>query len=688
MKKQFLKSNQLLASLLTAVLVLLFVGGSQGQTPCPPEPLNKGIRTSNPEFPTCQPPGLKPFRVLLVLDESGSINDPVEHEGEVEAAVLGFANALSTAASGLGKVELGIIEFSDGATSVVALTDVKKVTVPSFGTIISNYLSDAGVGQHYNPNLPGAGTNFEAALAEARTVAAANDVDIIFFITDGHPTRGNLDKNVWGNIADQIKCRAPIPGTYIFGIGIGLPTPPHPDIDNLKELSGPHQLGEPDPFGVPYTFQSGADWTRTNFVQFAEDFAQFATSLIDTRVPIITCPPNIRTSNDLGVCGKTVNYTTSATDDCVNVNVTCTPSPGSFFNVGQTIVNCKATDNAGNTATCSFKVTILDLEAPKITCPPNKLISCEESSAPANTGSPTTSDNCGVGSVSHADVRADGSCPNEFTINRTWTVADINGNANNCLQTISVEDKKKPVITCPANVTVECDTSVAKTGKAIATDNCDMDVSIVWASIHISGDCEWFCVTERHWKATDNCGNTSKCVQVITKDVTPLIEKALKDGPLVWGQTAATVTLPPGRGACVVQWLPYSGVVPTALRFDDAVAGTDCRLMSNPLDGSGHIVNPLLGEAMKLKILVRLNPSLGTRKVKQILDSNIPPCEMHFIVRQALGGGENATVNELLRVTDLTLGNVNVNLLVPEHALHLLAVLKCVNKNRDVCKNP
>ena len=85
-------------------------------------------------------------------------------------------------------------------------------------------------------------------------------------------------------------------------------------------------------------------------------------------------------------------------------------------------------------------------------------------------------------------------------------------------------------------------------------------------------------------------------------------------------------------------------------------------------------------EAMKLKILVRLNPSLGTTKLSAI------PCGMHFIVRQALGGGENATVNELLRVTDLTLGNVNVNLLVPEHALHLLDVLKCVNKGRSVCK--
>ena len=220
---------------------------------------------------------------------------------------------------------------------------------------------------------------------------------------------------------------------------------------------------------------------------------------------------------------------------------------------------------------------------------------------------------------------------------------------------------------------------------ATATDNCDMSVSITNQDIPISGDCDWFCITERHWTATDDCGNFSKCVQVVTKDVTPLIEKALEAGPLVWGQTAATVTLPPGKGACVVKWLPYVGVVPTALKFDDAVAGADCKLMTNPLDrNTGQIVNPLLGEAMKLKILVRLNPGLGLKRLKT--DLGCTP--MHFIVRQALAGGEDATVNELLRVTDLTLGNINVNLLVPEHCLELLKVLKCANTGRTVCNNP
>ena len=130
----------------------------------------------------------------------------------------------------------------------------------------------------------------------------------------------------------------------------------------------------------------------------------------------------------------------------------------------------------------------------------------------------------------------------------------------------------------------------------------------------------------------------------------------------------------------MVKWLPYAGVTPTALKFDDAVAGADCKLMTNPMDpATGQIINPLLGEAIKLKILVHLKPSLGTTKLSAI------PCEMHFIVRQALA--PNPDVNELLRVTDLTMGNINENLLVPEHALHLLKVLKCVNAGRSVC-NP
>lgn len=651
MKKQFSTANLLLTSLLTLFVALFGTTKTYGQ--CEGSP--------NPMFPGCQAPG-GPFKVMLVLDESGSIrNAPSGFEDEVEAAVTGFASTLAGIVPTTGKLQMGIVEFASGASTPVGLTDVKS---GGFLTTVANYLGDSGPGNHYNPADPSALTNFEAALKE---VQKTPDLDFVFFITDGNPTAGGAI-GVWRGLANSIKGS----GTYIFGIAIGTGI----NVCNIKALSGP------DEFGNPLSFNDGADWTQTNFDILADDLVSFANSLIDTKAPIITCPANIRQNNEIGKCGKAIDYTTNVTDDCPNVSLVCTPPPGSFFNVGQTTVNCVATDKVGNSSSCSFKVTVLDMEAPKITCPADKTISCEASLDPGNTGAPTTSDNCGVGSVTNTDVRVDGSCPNEFTINRTWTVADVHGNLSTCLQVISVEDKKSPVITCPANITVTCDTTVAKTGMATATDNCDVSVSLSRRDIHISGDCEWFCITERHWTATDDCRNTSKCVQVITKDVTPLIEQALAAGPLVWGQTAATVTLKAGNGACAVKWLPYSGVTPTALKFDDAVAGPDCRLMSNPLDGTGHIVNPLLGEAMKLKFLVRLNPALGDKKLKADLN-----CTMHFIVRQALAGGENATVNELLRVTDLTLGNVNVNLLVPEHALHLLAVLKCVNTGRTVC-NP
>lgn len=653
MKKPFLKPNQSLFALLVFAIALLCAQTAHAQ------PCEGALNPPNP--PMCQPPG-NVFKVLLVLDESGSIAFPPGFEDEVETAVDSFAAILNRKTPAAGRMQMGIVEFSTNASTPVPMIDVKA---SNFISTVKNYLYNFD-GSGGNPNYqPSGSTDYQDTLTEAASVAAAARVNIIFFITDGNP---DTQVNTWIAKSNAIKNA----GTYIFGIAIGT----NINTCNITALSGLDKLG------MPLSIQNGADWTQTNFDLLAQDLADFANSLIDVTAPTITCPANVRVNNDLGKCGQSVVYNTEVSDDCPSVNLVCTPPPGSFFPVGQTIVTCKATDNVGNSASCTFKVTVLDMEAPKITCPFNKIISCEESALPANTGSPSTSDNCAIGGVSNTDVRVDGTCVNEFTLNRTWTAVDVHGNASTCLQVIAVEDKKSPFITCPANVTVTCDTTVAKTGLATATDNCDPSVSISRRDIHISGDCEWFCITERHWTATDDCRNTSKCVQVITKDVTPLIETALGAGPLVWGQTASTVTLPVGKGACVVKWLPYSGVLPTPLKFDDAVADASCRLMSNPLDAAGRIVNPMLGEAMKLKILVRLNPSLGTKRLKADLN-----CDMHFIVRQALAGGENATVNELLRVTDLTLGNVNVNLAIPESAMHLLNVLKCVNAGRSVC-NP
>ncbi|MEW5802575.1 MAG: HYR domain-containing protein, partial [bacterium] len=87
------------------------------------------------------------------------------------------------------------------------------------------------------------------------------------------------------------------------------------------------------------------------------------------------CPPDITVSNDPGQCGAAVSWTPPTFSGSCNgpVNVTSTHNPGDFFPAGceaaaqGTVVTYIATDASGNTATCSFKVTVLDSENPVIT---------------------------------------------------------------------------------------------------------------------------------------------------------------------------------------------------------------------------------------------------------------------------------------------------------------------------------
>jgi FtsP/CotA-like multicopper oxidase with cupredoxin domain len=84
--------------------------------------------------------------------------------------------------------------------------------------------------------------------------------------------------------------------------------------------------------------------------------------------PTITCPADITQSNDPGLCSAVVTFADpTTTDDCGEVTVVCDPTSGSVFPVGTTVVHCTATDSIGQTAECTFNVTVKDTEKPKIT---------------------------------------------------------------------------------------------------------------------------------------------------------------------------------------------------------------------------------------------------------------------------------------------------------------------------------
>jgi hypothetical protein len=153
----------------------------------------------------------------------------------------------------------------------------------------------------------------------------------------------------------------------------------------------------------------------------------------------LTCPPDLTVPNDAGLCSAVVNYPDPVpTGGVGTVSIVCNPPSGSVFPVGATIVNCTATDEADQTATCSFTVTVNDEEPPVITCPPDVTVQCLGDVPPPDFAEGSAVDNCDPAPVvAHlGDVPAG---TNPTLITRTYQATDASGNTSSCTQTITVQ---------------------------------------------------------------------------------------------------------------------------------------------------------------------------------------------------------------------------------------------------------
>ena len=87
----------------------------------------------------------------------------------------------------------------------------------------------------------------------------------------------------------------------------------------------------------------------------------FTITVNDTQPPTITCPTNVVVVGDPGGTGVIVTFPPpAASDNCPGVTTACVPPSGSILPTGSTTVTCTATDASGNTASCSFNVTVFD----------------------------------------------------------------------------------------------------------------------------------------------------------------------------------------------------------------------------------------------------------------------------------------------------------------------------------------
>ena len=179
-------------------------------------------------------------------------------------------------------------------------------------------------------------------------------------------------------------------------------------------------------------------------------------------------------------------------------------------------------DDCGNTTDSIQIIEVADNVSPSFTVPADIIIECSDN--PLNldlTGDITdATDNCDTDlRRNFMDSTTPGSCPQEYTIERTWRVRDTCGNVTGKVQTIIVTDSQAPTFTVPDDITVDCSQANDMDITGMPTnvfDNCDMELDTSFTDIIGSQTCEFEYIIRRVWAVTDDCGNFTELDQFIT----------------------------------------------------------------------------------------------------------------------------------------------------------------------------
>ena len=239
--------------------------------------------------------------------------------------------------------------------------------------------------------------------------------------------------------------------------------------------------------------------------------------LKDIESPNIICPANITAQPDLQ-CNAVVSWNNPGTsDNCSRVTLNSTHVNGGIFTVGITDVIYTATDACGNSATCTFRVTVTDdccNKAPIIVCP-RDYNGCPQSTDPSNTGIATgraAKVGCPDPIISYTDEIIYQQ-PCSLRLARTWRATDPNDAQLFvvCAQVIDMYDKDGPNITCPSEIFVMSDLNCSARifwSEPLVTDECSI---FTITSTHQPGDSFGLNTTVVTFTATDACGNLSTC---------------------------------------------------------------------------------------------------------------------------------------------------------------------------------
>ena len=271
----------------------------------------------------------------------------------------------------------------------------------------------------------------------------------------------------------------------------------------------------------------------------------------------VNCHDDVTLPADVNSCERTVLYGTPVAfdqcDDMVDVTLTAGLPSGAAFPIGLTTVTYLATDDCGNTAECTFDITIIDGETPELDCPSTDIIKCADPNmctwVADEDVNALTDDQCGVGLLTYTITGATNVSSPTTGVNNigddevvfnlgtsvvTYSIMDGAGNTTTCQFEVIVNDCQDPTLTCNDQLNVDCGsedlTMWMASIEATAMDNCDMGADITFNSLLLTDFSSCGNTFDRVYQFTviDQAGNSSSCTgRYSTVDnIAPMISPA------------------------------------------------------------------------------------------------------------------------------------------------------------------
>ncbi|HJW30014.1 MAG TPA: HYR domain-containing protein, partial [Saprospiraceae bacterium] len=255
-------------------------------------------------------------------------------------------------------------------------------------------------------------------------------------------------------------------------------------------------------------------WTILNWCNQTTKKCNQVIKLSDDQAPEITCPGDFTVGTDFWYCYSSVSVPKpDVVDACGSAfTLSLASDAGTVVNYGNNYVinelplgthtvTWTAIDECGNSATCSFTITVIDDVPPVANCDQHTVVALTNDAingitlVPADVFNDGSYDNCGpvtfrarrMDSCIDIDWTTEGACIDDVpggippvnsrdrgTVHRPCVpfaccdvgagpimieleVTDEAGNRNYCMVEAIVQDKISPFVECPPDITVSCD---------------------------------------------------------------------------------------------------------------------------------------------------------------------------------------------------------------------------------------